>query len=404
MPIAPNANSLELRNDGLDDLFQTRQVDATKINMSWMTYELCNALMIKLHNICVIFADKLKGTKEYYGIPMLPEPSKAKDPEQRFLLVGLNVTKEKSITLALDVNNVYVVGYLDAYQDRYRAHVFSDASEVAKDSLWKDAKERLLIKYPSSYGGIEGKDNPRQKVELGIEKLKFAILSVFGKQQIKENLEAKLLLLSVQMVSEATRFKYIEKMILNSIERKGTYKSFFPNPLVISLENGWQDLSKGVRNSNKGVISRAVQLIDPNNKPFKVDKVQANPQQGSSAMAICLIAFGAFSYGMYQFGKSNKSISIMRWKSYLGCLILIVLLMGHNSVFVVYKDGRYKATAKFIDCTLYLSFVTLNKQKNVLIDTDHVGYVRQAIFTNILENGLLKKCVSYDEEKACISS
>ncbi|CAK7340046.1 unnamed protein product [Dovyalis caffra] len=194
---------------------------------------------------------KLKGTKEYYGIPMLPEPSKAKDPEQRFLLVGLNVTKEKSITLALDVNN------------------------IAKDSLWKDAKERLPIKYPSTYGGIEGKANPRSKVELGIEKLKFAILSVFGKQQIKENLEAKLLLLSVQMVSEATRFKYIEKMILNSIERKGTYKSFFPNPLVISLENGWEDLSEGVRNSKNGVISPAVQLIDPNNKPFKVDKVQA---------------------------------------------------------------------------------------------------------------------------------
>ncbi|CAK7340055.1 unnamed protein product [Dovyalis caffra] len=203
---------------------------------------------------------------------MLPEPSKAKDLEQRFLLVGLNVTKEKSITLALDVNNVYVVGYLD---DKYRAHVFFDASKIAKDSLWKDAKERLPIKYPSTYGGIEGKANPRSKVELGIEKLKFAILSVFGKQQIKENLEAKLLLLSVQMVSEATRFKYIEKMVLNSIERKGTYKSFFPNPLVISLENSWQDLSKGVRNSNKGVISPAVQLIDPNNKPFKVDKVQA---------------------------------------------------------------------------------------------------------------------------------
>ncbi|CAK7340053.1 unnamed protein product [Dovyalis caffra] len=216
--------------------------------------------------------DKLKGNEEYYGIPMLPEPSKATDPEQRFLLVGLNVTKEKSITLALDVNNVYVVGYLD---DKYRAHVFSDASKIAEDSLWKDAKERLPIKYPSTYGGIEGKANPRPKVELGIEKLKFAILSVFGKQQIKENLEAKLLLLSVQMVSEATRFKYIEKMILNSIEGKGTYKSFFPNPLVISLENRWQDLSKGVRNSNKGVISPAVQLIDPNNKPFKVDKVQA---------------------------------------------------------------------------------------------------------------------------------
>ncbi|CAK7340041.1 unnamed protein product, partial [Dovyalis caffra] len=59
--------------------------------------------------------------------------------------------------------------------------------------------------YPSTYGGIEGKPNTRLKLELGIERLKFAILSVFGKQQIKENLEAKLLLLSVQMVSEATR-------------------------------------------------------------------------------------------------------------------------------------------------------------------------------------------------------
>ncbi|CAK7340042.1 unnamed protein product, partial [Dovyalis caffra] len=76
---------------------------------------------------------------------MLPEPSKATDPEQLFLLVGLNVTKEKSITLALDVNNVYVVGYLDAYQYKYRAHVFSDASKIAKDSLWKEAKERLPI-------------------------------------------------------------------------------------------------------------------------------------------------------------------------------------------------------------------------------------------------------------------
>ncbi|CAK7340054.1 unnamed protein product [Dovyalis caffra] len=50
-------------------------------------------------------------------------------------------------------------------------------------------------------------------------------------------------------------------------------------------------------------------------------------------------------------------------------------------------------------------------ETNVDQDTNHVGYVRQAfegasqtIFTNILENGLLKKCMRYDEDKACISS
>ncbi|CAK7340058.1 unnamed protein product [Dovyalis caffra] len=44
-------------------------------------------------------------------------------------------------------------------------------------------------------------------------------------------------------------------------------------------------------------------------------------------------------------------------------------------------------------------------------DIDHVGYVRQAfegasltIFINILESGLLKKCMRFDEDKARISS
>lgn len=201
----------------------------------------------------------------YYKIPMLPAPVKPPN----YFLIELIAAQGKTITLALAKDDLYVCAYLDQYQGKYRAHFFPDAPSNAKTVLFKEAKDlRPQIKYESNYDSLESKAGPKRNVGLGITKLKSSIEDdVYGKE-LNVALEAKFLLIAIQMVSEAARFKYIENQVLANFPN-----GFTPDYKILSLENKWSKISKAFFNSKDGSISPPLVLKDAKNKDWKVTKV-----------------------------------------------------------------------------------------------------------------------------------
>lgn len=216
---------------------------------------------------------QLTGTMECH-IPVTR--AKAADA-QRFVLVDLKTSSDKIVTLAIDVTSVYIVAYRDTTSDKKdRANFLSDAPTVAKKNLFKGATVRN-IPFGGNYIALEkAAGQGRNSIELGLAKLEFAIESIYGKKTIDGKLEAKFLLIAIQMVSEAARFHYIETKVTES----GSHGSFKPDPKVINLENNWGKISDEIHKSvtskppaNCTNISPAINLINADGTQWKVDKI-----------------------------------------------------------------------------------------------------------------------------------
>ncbi|XP_021750694.1 ribosome-inactivating protein PD-L3/PD-L4-like [Chenopodium quinoa] len=213
----------------------------------------------------------VKDPKLKYGgtnVPVMAATFKKK-----YILVDLKGSEGGTITIALNLNNdIYVVGYLDKLNGNFRSHIFKDAPSDAKTDLFPEAtgKNRLTINYKSSYADIESNAgvSSRARVGLGVKPLNKFINDVYGKALVVKN-EAQFMLVVIQMVSEATRFKYIESMILEKFA-----DSYNPDPKAMRLEIRWSKISKGIKDSKKGVISPELDLKDVNDKDWKVTKVE----------------------------------------------------------------------------------------------------------------------------------
>ncbi|XP_048492610.1 antiviral protein I isoform X2 [Beta vulgaris subsp. vulgaris] len=188
-----------------------------------------------------------------------------------FILVDLEFEKG-TMTLAFRRSDLYLEGYLDQIGGNYRAHFFLDASPEGKASLFPNARganNRIIMFYKGSYPDIEKVAKDRSKISLGIYELRKLMIQVYGQSKVDVPTEAKLMLLFIQMISEAARFKYIENKILETF-----YMSFKPDPKILKLETSWQAITVGIRNSRNGVISPALKLDDVNGRDWIVSRVQ----------------------------------------------------------------------------------------------------------------------------------
>ncbi|CAK7324457.1 unnamed protein product [Dovyalis caffra] len=134
-------------------------------------------------------------SKEAFGLPVT---AKTVPDSQRFVLVDLKTENDKNITLAIDVTNMYVVGYRDEYNGKFRANFLADASDFAKKNLFTEAKEVRVTKFTGGYPDLERyAKTGRENIELGVYKLEQAIESVYGKS-VGEQIEAKFFIVSIQ--------------------------------------------------------------------------------------------------------------------------------------------------------------------------------------------------------------
>ncbi|XP_021841706.2 antiviral protein I [Spinacia oleracea] len=231
--------------------------------------------------------DNVKDPKLKYGGTNIPVM--AKEGTSKLLLIDLKSSDGKTITIGIskeDKFNLYVQGYLDKVVENnrevFRAHIFPDASAYAKANMFIQQvpignKYRLPMKYKSTYGDIEKNGGSRTKLGLGVKQLNKFINNVYGKP-FDAKTEAQFMLIVIQTIAEATRFKYIENMILakfDSFENK-------PDPKTIELEVSWQKITKGIKSSNaEGEIKPELILKDAKGKTWKVNKVsQIAPDMG----------------------------------------------------------------------------------------------------------------------------
>ncbi|KAM2913800.1 hypothetical protein COP2_044410 [Malus domestica] len=213
-------------------------------------------------------AQLTNGATAIYDIPVL-NPSVP--DSQRFLLVDLSNNGNNTITVAIDVVNASVV----AYRARAaRPYFLADAPDEALDILFNDTRG-FFLPFTSNYIDLEkAAEKSRDKIPLGLTPLHNAITSLWN----QESEEAAVsLLVIIQTVFEAARFRVIEQRVRNSISSKA---NFIPDPAMLSLENHWLAISWETQHALNGVFSKSIQLRSTNNNLFLVDSVSSSIMAG----------------------------------------------------------------------------------------------------------------------------
>ncbi|KAM2035214.1 hypothetical protein EV2_039226 [Malus domestica] len=241
------------------------------------------------------------GRPTSHGIPVLPRIKDVPDA-QRFLYVDLTNYNGDTINVAIDVVNVYVMGYRSGNKSYILAsnaknpaptHILFPTAPGAAQST------RTMLPFTGDYPALGAyarrtaqpsascarnpgsrihEDIPMlEQIPLGRNELDNAINKLHYAASHSD--QAAAFIVIIQMVSEAARFRYIESQVGT---RMGIDNPpYIPDVAMRSLETNWSALSEQIRNvpANGNHFSRSITLITVNNRPFVVDSVEADMVQ-----------------------------------------------------------------------------------------------------------------------------
>ena len=186
------------------------------------------------------------------------------DPQERFILVNLTDYSENIVSVAIDVVNVYVV----AYRAGNQSYFLRDIPPEATTHLFNGSNGNSLA-YSGSYVDLQRAANRRRdEINLGISELSTAVSNLWNGNSVPVAL-----IVIIQMVSEAARFGYIERQVVSSI-RDGEHDDFYPNALMLSMENNWSALSQQIQRANNLMFNTDITLQDPYNNPLIIGTVR----------------------------------------------------------------------------------------------------------------------------------
>ncbi|KAJ0971765.1 hypothetical protein J5N97_019724 [Dioscorea zingiberensis] len=207
--------------------------------------------------LMTLLRDSLSSGSLSNDIPQLRERTLPISDPQRFVLVELTNQEEQTITLAIDVVNVYLV----AYQAGDQSFFFRDAPDDADQYLFTSTTQNTLP-FGGSYTDLErhaGDD--RDQIPLGTEALIQAVTAL--RRYTSTRTQARSLIVSIQMISEAARFNPIFWRVRQHID---SGEPFLPDMYMLELETSWGQLSTQVQQSTDGVFERPIHLpIAPGN-------------------------------------------------------------------------------------------------------------------------------------------
>ncbi|KAK9732651.1 hypothetical protein RND81_04G013000 [Saponaria officinalis] len=215
--------------------------------------------------------DDIKDPNLHYGGTDLPVIKRPVGPP-KFLRVNL-IASAGTVSLAVQRSNLYVAAYLAKNgTNQFRAYYFKGFQITTNqlNNLFPEAtgvSNLQELDYGESYPQLQRAAGvTRQQAGLGIKKLAESMEKVNGVARVEQD-EALFLLIAVQMVGEAARFKYIENLVLITFD---TAKEVEPVPdRVIILENNWGLLSRAATTANNGVFQTPLDL-----KSYAVPGVQ----------------------------------------------------------------------------------------------------------------------------------
>ncbi|XP_057958751.1 ricin-like [Malania oleifera] len=197
-----------------------------------------------------------------HGILVLRDPSSFTTPSERFILVDLCNGACECITLAIDVTDLYAVGYRAGNNSFF----FNETRPV--HVLFADTSQRIILPFTGSYPSLQRAANAsREDIPLGACQLQHAISRLSRTSDNKE--VAHLLLVCIHMVVEATRFRYIERVLAKTYENWGRVSA--PDDLhpIVSYENNWGSISRAIQEADReGAFGHSPIRLDVSSNSF----------------------------------------------------------------------------------------------------------------------------------------
>ncbi|XP_065868962.1 ribosome-inactivating protein luffaculin 1-like [Euphorbia lathyris] len=194
--------------------------------------------------------------------------------------------KKIAITLALYALNSYVIGY----KSETRSFFFKEAPSAAQNLLF-DGTTKKPVEVYTTYDKLA--DRSKIMLSTGALKKSIGILHDFDGININTALKESLVVV-IQMVAEATRFKLIE----NHIEFNLTY-GYTPKGDTITYENAWDPLSEQIQLSGSdGKFKTPVQVQNADYSFKNISSVQ----QVKSDITILLVKGSKETIGDVIFG------------------------------------------------------------------------------------------------------
>ncbi|KAK9145670.1 hypothetical protein Sjap_005573 [Stephania japonica] len=182
-----------------------------------------------------------------YGIPRLRDPTTVRDSE-RYILVEITESHGHPVTFAIDVTNVYVIGY----RVGDRRYFFNESETNAPNLLFTDATWTSPEPWRSAnYNALESRAGVKRKnIPLGLQALLGAISTLLDRPE-----DARSLLIVIQMISEAVRYWEIESRVRNNAQ-------FTPDGYMIDLETNWGTLSEQIQTNDFLAFEREITIGD----------------------------------------------------------------------------------------------------------------------------------------------
>ena len=182
-----------------------------------------------------------------------------------FILVDLTDYSENRVSVAIDVVNVYVVAYHVGNQSYFLRQI-----PTATNALFPGTTGNSLA-YSGSYSALENasRGRSREEIYLGIPELATAVSNLWYNRSIPVAL-----IVIIQMVSEATRFGYIERQVVRSILDNGNSIPFYPYALILSMDTHWSELSQQIHCANNIIFASFITLQDPDYNSLIIRTVQ----------------------------------------------------------------------------------------------------------------------------------
>nr|P56626.2 RecName: Full=Type I ribosome-inactivating protein trichoanguina; Short=RIP; AltName: Full=Trichoanguin; AltName: Full=rRNA N-glycosidase; Flags: Precursor [Trichosanthes anguina]AAD02686.1 trichoanguin [Trichosanthes cucumerina] len=234
-----------------------------------VSFDLSTATKKSYSSFITQLRDALPTQGTVCGIPLLPSTASG---SQWFRFFNLTNYNDETVTVAVNVTNVYIV----AYRADAVSYFFEDTPAEAFKLIFAGTKT-VKLPYSGNYDKLQsvvGKQ--RDMIELGIPALSSAITNmVYYDYQST----AAALLVLIQCTAEAARYKYIEQQVSSHIS-----SNFYPNQAVISLENKWGALSKQIQIANRtghGQFENPVELYNPDGTRFSVTNTSAGVVKGN---------------------------------------------------------------------------------------------------------------------------
>ncbi|KAJ4839090.1 hypothetical protein Tsubulata_037195 [Turnera subulata] len=212
-------------------------------------------------NFMAALRNAVAGGTSVDGTIVMRNPSRVPDSE-RHVFVELTNKKKMSITLAIDVTTLGVVGCRTGGASFFFNNYIN---QYPHKRLFQEDTKQYPLGFDSDYPAMERvAQATRAYIPLGVEEIPWVISHLYSLNPHDYNhsqqpVMARGFLVVTQLVSEAARFKYIEGEVIVCINNRGAIgdrnKAFTPDVYMIWLEDNWDMLCKEIHGGNKGFDS-----------------------------------------------------------------------------------------------------------------------------------------------------